>query len=120
MTRRVVVVLLALLVTPAFADPPKLKGTFGFDVMHPKAACAAVSGALLTKLTKDYTCVCRTDPSPGRPGGRFARAARSRRARASTWCSRPPRTAPRNARPSSPTARASKRSGHGGGTHSRV
>jgi hypothetical protein len=69
MARRVVVVLLALLVTPAFADPPKLKGTFGFDWSKPRVACAAVSGALLAKLTKDYTCVTPGDPKSSASGG---------------------------------------------------
>jgi len=61
---RVVVVLLAVLCTPALADAPKLKGTFGFDWLKPQVSkCVAVSGALLTRLTKDYTCVAPENPT---------------------------------------------------------
>jgi len=50
-------VLLGLMIATAAADPPKIKGTFAFDQLKPKASrCAPVTGALLTKLTKDYQC----------------------------------------------------------------
>jgi hypothetical protein len=46
-----------LLAVPASADPPAIKGTFGFDWFNPQSShCAAVTGALLTRLTKDYVC----------------------------------------------------------------
>jgi hypothetical protein len=58
---------LVLLVVPASADPPALKGTFGFDWFKPeRSRCAAVTGALLTKLTKDYVCV---SPDAGSSSG---------------------------------------------------
>jgi hypothetical protein len=43
------------------AEPPKppalkIEGTFGFDTMKPKQKCTKVAGALLTKLSKLYTC----------------------------------------------------------------
>jgi hypothetical protein len=50
---------LALIATPALAEPakpPKLEGAFAFDVMKPRAKCAKVTGALLTRLTKSYSC----------------------------------------------------------------
>lgn len=48
---------LVLLVVPASADPPAIQGTFGFDWFKPETSrCAAITGALLTKLTKDYVC----------------------------------------------------------------
>jgi hypothetical protein len=51
-------VALVLFSVPALADPPAIKGTVGFDWLKPeKSRCTAVAGALLTKLTKDYTCV---------------------------------------------------------------
>jgi hypothetical protein len=51
------IVILALLAIPASADPPAIKGTFGFDWSTPKRSrCAAITGALLTRLTKDYVC----------------------------------------------------------------
>lgn len=58
MIQRVVIVLFAVLVTPALADPKPLvlAGTFGFDVSKPKVKCQAVAGALLAKLNKDYHC----------------------------------------------------------------
>lgn len=50
---------LALIATPALAEPakaPKLEGSFAFDVMKPRTKCAKVTGALLTKLSKGYSC----------------------------------------------------------------
>lgn len=50
---------LALIAVPAFAEPPrapKIEGTFGFDVFKPKQKCAKVTGALLTRLSKEYRC----------------------------------------------------------------
>jgi hypothetical protein len=42
---------------PASPPSPKIEGTFGFDVMKSVSTkCAKVTGALLTKLTKDYRC----------------------------------------------------------------
>jgi hypothetical protein len=57
----------AALVTPARADPPAIKGTFGFDVTRPNRKCAKVEGALLTKL-KTYTCTKPdVDSASGKP-----------------------------------------------------
>ena len=36
--------------------PPKLEGSFAFDVMKPRTRCAKVTGALLTRLTRSYSC----------------------------------------------------------------
>lgn len=66
LTRSVLV--LALLAAPAAADTPTIKGTFGFDVFKPKAKCTAVAGALLTRLTKDYTCAKPDDPKSSASG----------------------------------------------------
>ena len=50
--------ILVLLVVPAIAEPLSIKGTFGFNWdTHKPSKCAAITGALLTKLTKEYTCV---------------------------------------------------------------
>ena len=56
--------ILLALVLPAAAEQaapqpeaPVIKDTFGFDYMKPKTSkCAKVSGALLAKLEKSYTC----------------------------------------------------------------
>jgi hypothetical protein len=56
MVKRCLAVLI-LLVAPASAEPPAIKGTFGFDWFKPeRSRCAAVTGALLNRLTKDYVC----------------------------------------------------------------
>jgi len=50
---------LVLISAPAFAEPakaPRLDGSFAFDVMKPRTKCAKVTGALLTKLSKGYSC----------------------------------------------------------------
>jgi hypothetical protein len=61
------VVATVALVTPALADPPPIKGTFGFDVTRPKQKCAKVEGALLAKL-KSYTCTKPdADSASGKP-----------------------------------------------------
>ncbi len=52
-------VVLALITAPALAEPakePRLEGSFAFDVMKPRAKCAKVTGALLTRLNKSYRC----------------------------------------------------------------
>lgn len=49
---------------PAYADPPVIKDTYGFDWLMPqKSKCAKVTGALLTKLTRQYKCVTPEDPT---------------------------------------------------------
>jgi hypothetical protein len=56
--------ILACLVLPAAAEvvapppsAPAIKDTFGFDYMRPRnSKCTKVSGALLTRLTKNYRC----------------------------------------------------------------
>lgn len=50
---------LALIAAPALAEPakaPRLEGSFAFDVMKPRTKCAKVTGALLTRLSKSYSC----------------------------------------------------------------
>lgn len=63
------VAVLALLAAPALAEPakaPRLEGSFAFDVMKPRTKCAKVAGALLTRLTKGYTCgPAETDSASG-------------------------------------------------------
>ena len=55
--RNVVIALTLLAATPALADAPTIKDTYGFDMMKPKSSkCAKVTGALLKKLTTSYTC----------------------------------------------------------------
>jgi hypothetical protein len=55
--RHIVIALTLLATTPALADAPTIKDTYGFDIMKPKSSkCAKVTGALLKKLTKSYTC----------------------------------------------------------------
>jgi hypothetical protein len=55
--RQLVIALSLLAATPALADAPTIKDTYGFDVMKPKSSkCAKVTGALLKKLTTSYTC----------------------------------------------------------------
>ncbi len=66
------VLALLLLASPAFADPPVIKDTFGFDWLMPeKSTCTKVSGALLAKLTKQYTCVVPEDPTASASGKRI-------------------------------------------------
>jgi hypothetical protein len=60
---------LALLAAPALAEPAKpakLEGSFAFDVMKPRTKCAKVTGALLTRLSKSYSCgPAETDTASG-------------------------------------------------------
>ena len=49
--------IVACLAFPAAAEAPVIKDTFGFDYMNPKKSkCTKIFGALLTRLTKSYTC----------------------------------------------------------------
>jgi len=69
--RTLLVVFGLLVAAPAIADAPDIKGSFGFDYMKPKSSkCAKVTGALLTKLTKSYTCAAVDEGSTasGKPG----------------------------------------------------
>jgi len=67
MSRALAVVLLAVLASPAHADPPSLRGTFGFDWIDPEhSKCVAVKGALLTKLTSKFRCAA---PDTGSASG---------------------------------------------------
>lgn len=52
----------------AAAAPPAIKAQFAFDVMKPTTRCAKVTGALLTKLTKSYTCTVPADPTASASG----------------------------------------------------
>jgi hypothetical protein len=46
--RHIVIALTLLATTPALADAPTIKDTYGFDIMKPKSSkCAKVTGALL-------------------------------------------------------------------------
>lgn len=60
---------LVLIAAPALAGPAKparIEGSFGFDVMKPRAKCARVTGALLTRLSKGYRCgPSETDTASG-------------------------------------------------------
>jgi hypothetical protein len=56
---------------PAPSEPvvsPKIEGAFAFDVTTPRRTCAKVTGALLTKLRKQFTC--RADPDHGSASGK--------------------------------------------------
>src|SRR5262249_34029391 len=53
----VVLALAAGAVAAAPPPAPKIQGTFGFDVMKSeRTKCAKVTGALFTRLGKDYRC----------------------------------------------------------------
>jgi len=56
---------------PAAAEPLVIKATFGFDWHKPKASrCVRVTGPLLSKLNKAYTCAAPESPdssSSGKP-----------------------------------------------------
>lgn len=49
--------------------PPVIKGTFAFDVLHPKAKCRKVAGTLLRELERAFLCV-GPDPSVGTASGK--------------------------------------------------
>lgn len=93
MVRILPVAILACLAHPAAAEraappppapAPVLKDTFGFDYMKPQSSkCTKITGALLTKLTRSYTCeaveggttasgkpaVARCEVKKGKPSG---------------------------------------------------
>jgi hypothetical protein len=45
------------------AAKPRIQGAYAFETFRPKASkCAKVTGALLTKLTKEYDCESMATP----------------------------------------------------------
>lgn len=83
------VIAVTLIAVPAVAEPvkpkdaaPKIDGTFGFDVMKPRTRCSKITGALLTRLRKDYTCA---PPTTGSASGVAAAASCSAKKGESTY-----------------------------------